>query len=390
MSNLKEVLNYIFYDKISDIPKLDWIENFFLTANYLGILEKANPIGMKFKYLTIKDNDDIVAFFYFQIIPFNASNSLQAKQKPISHKDTFNYCVKSFFSNFIQFKTIVVGNLTLTGPNGFEFNPKFDLYKNDQFINQTIERAILHINQSGENISLILLKDFPFVNKKNDFYYHKKYFPFCIDPDMNFKLNNSWNNVEDYTADFTTKYRTRYNRARKKLGSIQKKELSLEEIQFYSNEIYTLYLKIAEKADFNTVTLSSNYFLELKKQLNSNCKIIGYFLDNRLVSFVSLITIDKELEAHYIGYEPTINAQHQLYLNMLYDIVDFGITHKVHNIGFARTASEIKSSVGATANQYYCYLKHTKPIINKCIPALFQYFTPVENWEPRNPFKKVD
>jgi len=390
MSNLKEGLNYIFYEKIFDIPKINWIENFFLTPNYLGMLEIANPIGMKFKYLTIKDKDDIIAFFYFQIIPFNASNSLQAKQNPTSHKDTFNSCMKSFLSNFIQFKTIVVGNLTLTGANGFEFNPKYVEYNNDQFINQTIEKTIQHINQLGENISLILLKDFPFVNKKNDFYYHKKYFPFCIDPDMNFELNKTWENTDDYTADFTTKYRTRYNRARKKLGLIQKKELSLDEIQIYSNEIYALYLKIAEKADFNTVTLSSNYFLELKKYLNDNCKIFGYFLENRLVSFVSLITIDKELEAHYIGYEPSLNAHHQLYLNMLYDIVDFGITHKFQNIGFARTASEIKSSIGATANQYYCYLKHTKPIINKCIPALFQYFTPVENWEPRNPFKKMD
>lgn len=72
---------------------------------------------------------------------------------------------------------------------------------------------------------------------------------------------------------------------------------------------------------------------------------------------------------------------------MLYDIVQAGIDKACTKIGFARTATEIKSSIGATASQYWCYLKHTKPIINKCIPALLQYLTPVEDWEKRNPFK---
>jgi hypothetical protein len=386
---LQKGLSFNFHTTITEVPEMGWVDNFFLSKQYLQMMESAQPVGMKFKYLTICIDNEVVAFFYFQIIPFNASNSLQVKNNNVSHKDTFNSCIKSFFSNFIQFNTLVVGNLTLTGPYAFQFHPQHLDLKTDQFLNQIIEKSIGFFNKEGENISLILLKDFPFVEKKDDFYFHKKYFPFCIDPDMNFNLKNNWFNTEDYIADFTTKYRTRYNRAKKKLGNIFRKDLNLSDVIELQESMYQLYLNVAEKADFNTVYLNNNYFLELKKQLGEATHFFGYFLEDKLVSFVSMIKVGDKLEAHYIGYEPSINADRQIYLNMLYDIVDFGISNGFKKIGFARTASEIKSSVGATASQYYCYLKHTKPIINRCIPALFQYFTPVENWKPRNPFKQV-
>lgn len=54
---------------------------------------------------------------------------------------------------------------------------------------------------------------------------------------------------------------------------------------------------------------------------------------------------------------------------------------------FARTALEIKSSVGAVPENLYCYLRHQNPLVNKFTGTLLDYLKPVEEWLPRHPFK---
>ena len=83
--------------------------------------------------------------------------------------------------------------------------------------------------------------------------------------------------------------------------------------------------------------------------------------------------------------------QHQdlkmLYLNMLYNMTEFGITHQFKKIIFGRTALEIKSSVGAKPEKMYGLMKHSNWFINLFIAKLFRYFEPEMIWTERNPFK---
>jgi len=93
------------------------------------------------------------------------------------------------------------------------------------------------------------------------------------------------------------------------------------------------------------------------------------------------------MEAHYLGYDKSKNAQHQIYLNMLYDLIKEGIDARVDKIQFARTALEIKSSVGAVPYDMLCYLKHKTTWKNKFLPKLLSFMVPEKEWQPRSPFK---
>jgi hypothetical protein len=57
-----------------------------------------------------------------------------------------------------------------------------------------------------------------------------------------------------------------------------------------------------------------------------------------------------------------------LYLNMLYDMT-YSINKGFKEIIFARTALEIKSSVGARPIQMY--IGHTNPVVNVFMPKYF-------------------
>ena len=136
------------------------------------------------------------------------------------------------------------------------------------------------------------------------------------------------------------------------------------------------------------VVLNETYLLGLKQQLGEQFRVFAYFHEGRLVAFYSTIHNHEELDAHFLGYEKALNHDFQLYLNILYDIVKIGIAGGCDRIVFARTALEIKSSIGATARELWCYLRHQNAIANKFAGTLLDYLKPVEEWLPRHPFKE--
>ena len=115
--------------------------------------------------------------------------------------------------------------------------------------------------------------------------------------------------------------------------------------------------------------------------------MIGYYLDDKLIGYFTTFLNGQELEAHFLGLEPKYNHEFQLYLNMLYDIIQIGIDSEAKLIVFARTAMAIKSSVGAVAHEMYCYMRHRSSFPNKFIKPLLKYLRPEADWEPRHPFK---
>ena len=68
-------------------------------------------------------------------------------------------------------------------------------------------------------------------------------------------------------------------------------------------------------------------------------------------------------------------------------MVKQGIDRQLKHVVFARTAMEIKSSVGATPQNYICYIRHENLILNQLVPFLVKYVGPNNEWTPRNPLK---
>ncbi len=102
----------------------------------------------------------------------------------------------------------------------------------------------------------------------------------------------------------------------------------------------------------------------------------------------------KDLCAHIVnygylllGYDETIQREKMLYLNMLYDMIAYSINKGFEEIVFARTALEIKSSVGAKPIEMFGFIKHEIKLIDKCMETFFNYLEPKVTWQERNPFK---
>lgn len=160
-------------------------------------------------------------------------------------------------------------------------------------------------------------------------------------------MNQNWHSFEDYIASLSKKYRDQYKRCRKKAEGIHKQKMNLEEIITHEETIYNLYHHVAKNAPFNTFFLSKNHFRTMKEKLKDQFLFYGYFENGNLIGFNTLIKNGTQMDTYFLGYDEKVQREKMLYLNMLYDMVAYSINKGFAAIIFARTALEIKSSVGA-------------------------------------------
>ena len=236
-----------------------------------------------------------------------------------------------------------------------------------------------------------MLKDYfkdDAIHKVDSFLNTAQYFKVAVQPNMILEVPKQWNSMEDYVSELHKKYRSRYKTAIKK-KDIVVKELSETDIQTHQKAIFRLYKNVSNNASINSFTLPEHHFYALKTNLKDAFKVFGYFLDEELVGFFTLIENNTRLETYFLGYNSNLNHKHQLYLNMLYDMIKYGIEHDFKTIVFARTAMEIKSSVGAKPVEMVMYMKHTKPVLNSVLKFSMGFMTPKQEWQERHPFKQL-
>lgn len=335
---------------------------------------------MECHFVGLFKDDSLCGVALIQFIDLNNVTTFREQQKKNHLKD---YLFKKFTSHIL-----FIGNNTLTGQNAYLHTNAITETEALQLMQAAMQEVKKHYHDKGITINLIAVKDFnteefPDFNGAG----FKNYFKFCTQPNMIFNISNDWNSIEDYLLALNTKYRTQYKRARKKAEGITKKKLNTTEIQAHQERISELYQTVANRASFNTFFLAENHFEVMKKELNDNFLFYGYFIDDILIGFNTLIKNNTDMDTYFLGYDESVQQQKMLYLNMLYDMIAYAIKKKYKRVVFARSAMEIKSSVGAKAEDVYGVIKHTNPIVNPFMGKLFNYFEPKVAWKARNPFK---
>ena len=378
-------ISFKIYNSVAELPALwDTVaqSNVFLQTSYLSVLERSAPVNMECFYIGIFEKSELIGVSLAQYLDLNKLESFGERDK------CFKTAIRNFiFKNFAS-HTLFLGNNMITGQNGYVFTKEIDFECISDILIQSAEEITLYFKKKGINIHLVSFKDF---------YEHcsvelKKFrfsdvYEFNTQPNMIFYLDNKWKSEEDYVGALSKKYRDQYKRARKKNDGIIVKNLSLEEVIHHENTIYDLYHYVAKNAPFNTFFLAKNHFSTLKEQCGNRFQIFGYFLNDKLVGFHTLLLNDETLETYFLGYDETIQKENMLYLNMLYNMTKYGIESGFKKIIFGRTALEIKSSVGASPVQMSGFIYHSNKWINKFIGKIFKQLEPELNWQQRHPFK---
>lgn len=395
-ATVSEKLRYSFFRSI-DAAGQDWdaaapAHDLFLQRRYLSVVEANPPEGMRFGYLVFYQGNTPVGVALCQIKYFKGDDNIADLDVPRKDPCFFNGLAKWFkrwVAGMAAADILICGNMLLTGEHGYYFDySKVEPLAAVEMLEKALDEVINIMGREGVKMPVILVKDVaPEQREQGRELVKKGFVEFDIQPNM--VLGLPFGDFDAYLSAMSTKYRTRAKRAFKKLdGGIEKRELSLADIQRELPRIYALYKEVAKNAGFNMVDLNENYLYALKRDMPEHFRMFGYYEGGKMLAFYTVIQNNEELEAHFLGYDKAYNHERQLYLNILYDIVRYGLDCRCHCIVFARTALEIKSSVGAVAHDLYCYLRHQNSIANKFAGTILDYLKPVEEWQPRHPFRE--
>lgn len=357
-------------------------KNIFLTKHYFEILEKSAPTNMECHYIGLFHKEELIGIALSQFIDANQLISFGDRDK----------CVKTFIRNFFfknfSSRVLFVGNNMLTGQNAFSFSDTIDKKLAVETIKKATEELKIHYKNIGKKVHLTTFKDFDISDldlfENNQF---KDFFRFTIQQNMIFEIPHTWKSNDDYIASLSKKYRDQYKRSHHRAIGINKRKLNLEEIINLEETIYELYFHVAQNAPFNTFFLAKNHFRVFKEILKDKFLFYGYFLDEKLIGFNTLIKNGDTIDTYFLGYDNVIQKEKMLYLNMLYDMIAYSINKGYREIVFARTALEIKSSVGAKPENMFGLIEHSNKLLNNNMSRIFKYLEPEASWKERNPFK---
>lgn len=357
-----------------------------VSYDYLKTIEDFPPNGLRPFYAALYDDqDDAIGFFLFQIKYFKANQSIKFGQDD----DLFSRIhlkMRSIVAGLVEFNTLICGNLLLTGSFGYLLQNKYKSHESlmYQFV---IEESQGWLRANGYDCNVILVKDFYSFHRILE---ESTFHAFSIQPNMILDMNSDWTDFSDYLNALHSKYRIRAKRAFKAAEKVSKKELNLDEVIELNDQLYSLYKQTATHAEFNLLDLHQDYFKELKRHLREHVHFFTYYIEGELSAFYTIIIDGNESEAHFLGINEELNRKHQLYLNILFDIIRFSILNNKIRIRFSRTAIEIKSSVGARPYAMTCYIKHRRVINNTFVPYVLDFLNQKQDYVIRHPFKESE
>ncbi|WBX78506.1 GNAT family N-acetyltransferase [Tenacibaculum ovolyticum] len=391
LSCSKHSLNVQYFYNINEIPndiwkQLDCENNLYFNSKYLEALQLNNS-SIKFAYIVLfNENDSPVALATIQIVDFYLDSVQNNMQSVVEWMKCMGRKLGLIPPENV-FKILTCGNTFVSGEHGFFIKDNQD--KNT--IIQSIAKAVVDFeNLSTKNTAdVFMFKDFENKSQFTTTLYNEGYNSFNVDPNMVLHLDNNWNNLDDYLAALKTKFRVKARKAFKLSAMLKIEDVTAGRLSELFPEMTSLYKTVSAKASFNLVDFNLETYKTLKENLGDDYFLKVYWLENKLVGFLSGVFNQESLDAHFVGIDYTNNKEYAIYQRMLYDYISLGIAKKVKTINFGRTASEIKSSVGAIPKDLTIYLRHKKTIPNRILSLFLKRIQPSE-FTQRHPFKLKD
>jgi len=385
------------FQTVADIPRKDWMEVMpsdvpYLNPDYLNVLSDCTKDNLTSLFSIAYHKGKPVVGVAFNLVDWSAKGLIpyipgeEAKGIQSYFYRPFRFLVKSIL-NSLNWRVLLASNVITPESCSFYYKDV-----NEKTAYQILSDMMCHIKLNklhpGEkSISHFLITDIPTFRETGDKILRSKFFNrFSSEPEMMLEFRDDWENYQDYLSAITSKYRTKAKSVLKKSKALEVRDLDHEYINENKEHIFGLYKNVIDKAKFMISEVTADYFVRLKKHYGEVLKFKGYFLEDELVAFVMGIPCEGKMDIHFIGLNYEHNFQHKIYQRMLYDDIAFSIDNGDKGVNFGRTATEIKSTLGAKPISKWNYLKCMNPISNLLQRPFFMFLKPAE-WIERNPFK---
>lgn len=359
-------------------------DDLFYNIDYLAEVERTCKAYLQPKYGIVYNDDEAVGAFYFQLVRFKGKQLIAflSKEKKGFWYENFIETPAKLILERIDKPLLVLGNLLQTNHCGIFFCPSITDPKEKALIVETLCKKTQKICAA----SAILITNIYESNNHFLNYLDASFHQFHSEPDLQLTIDPTWKTMEDYLQSLHSKYRVRAKKILKESADLEVRPLQLEEIKQYNEKIFALNRQVMKHVKFSVGDISPGYFYDIASYFGERFTMNGYFKNGELIGFSSLITENKILNSHFIGMNYEFINANKLYNRILYDNLQFGIEHQLELVKYGRTATEIKTTIGAKPLAMVNYIKHQNSMINYFVPRVLNLLKAPE-FIIRNPFK---
>jgi hypothetical protein len=377
-------LSYVFktFPSVKAIPDSCWADlnfrqNIYFKPEFLLAFEAANG-DITFNYILVFKNGKAVAFAYTQIITI----SIKTITKNTRMLKRIRQVINTLFRQH-PLRVLFCGNIFLSGEYGIFLQDGEN--KTDAF--KVIAKALKQLSKNTKELHALFVKDFEenslkITNQLYDF----DYASMTVEPNMIINLKPEWQSFKDYKSALKSKYRVKANKADSKSKTLKTLFFSEADIKKHLKSLQDLYQNTIDNADFNAQILNLETYVHLKSAFPEKFFVKGYFLGEQLVGFLSAMHNQWHLDAHFIGIDYTLNKTYAIYPRILNDYVKLGLEVGATQINLGRTASEIKSTLGAVPQGLTCYCRHKRNLPNLILKP-FIANVKIKTFKQHYPFK---
>lgn len=358
-----------------------------MNYDYLSMIEEEHRSEVDFFYAMIVRNTATIGILCFQLINFKGAYVKNFFRQEVDRGWLKSFFLKLFYGilDFVNWKLLTTGNIFFTGDKGIYFDSSVAQEERKQLIKKSFDQ----VHQYCQKRVTAYMVNNVYDDKDeviHEYLKEENYAAYPVDPDMFMEIDPDWTNFDDYTKDLSSKYRVRLRKVLKESAAIEAKKLSEQEVAIYHKELFQLYMNTAQKVNLNLGYLCENYFKNMADLWSNNFFVVAYFFKDKLVGFISVLKDNESLDANYMGLDYQVNLDFKLYNRILLDLVKLSIQLKATTLHLGRTATEIKSTIGATSHAMHIYLKGTNSILNKGMQFFEPYFGSPQ-YTLRHPFK---
>ncbi len=197
-----------------------------------------------------------------------------------------------------------------------------------------------------------------------------------------YKLPLEWSTMDEYILTMRSHYRYRIKKAIKKFKGVKIEEL--EDNNLFGQDMYRLYCRVYENSSEKLEKLSIDFFRKFPS------RIIKFTVNNEAIAFIQLVERGKELIFLFGGFNHSLNGRYDLYINLLLEIIRYGIENGFKYIDLGQTAGETKSKLGGIQHNKYMYVHHSNKIINFILNKLVDKFSYNQYHVSHNVFKEEE
>jgi len=366
----------------------------FFDRRFLRGVEAGVEPGLECHYALFYEGERPVGLGYFQIADFVGQPVGPLLERAPA---TVAFAARSLklLEKVFRVRLIVCGNAFTSGQHGFAFLPEVSP---DRAVRGLLD-AVEHIRQgqtepagtSKPAATAVLFKDFDHDAAAHRIAGRLRDHGFSdleTQPNMVLDIDPSWDGYEDYLQSLASKYRVKANRAFAKSRDLVVRDLDLEDLAAHETRFSVIYDAVLDRADYRLGRQTAAAFAALRRDLGEELVLRGFFLGERLVGFSSGFVTDGVLETQCVGLDYELNRDLAIYPRMLYDYLQVAMARGLRQVNYGRTASEIKSTLGAEPVGVSCYVRHEQRAVNKLLPLLSRYIR-MESDPVRRPFKQA-